>query len=162
MTEISAASSNEEEQEQEISITDFMRTQKQFMENMQLIFQKHVAATSMPQSSVPYKSRTDGNNSNGASQQESYDRTTHENIPGASRKRKRVNQFIQNNQDTVTLHTSGSDSYLSDGNTCQRKDSEDPLSKCPKWTQMLKKKQEIKTIHTRISLHLAKKIFVHL
>ena len=41
MTEISAASPNEEEQEQEISIREFMRTQKQFMENMQLMFQKH-------------------------------------------------------------------------------------------------------------------------
>ena len=38
MTEISAASPNEEEKEQKIRIRKFMRTQKQFMENMQLIF----------------------------------------------------------------------------------------------------------------------------
>ena len=50
MTEISAATPNEEEQEQEISIREFMRTQKQLMENMQLIFQKHATATSTPQS----------------------------------------------------------------------------------------------------------------
>ena len=50
MTEISAASPNEEEQEQEISIIEFMRTQKQLIENMQLMFQKHATATSTPQS----------------------------------------------------------------------------------------------------------------
>ena len=132
MTEISAASPNEEEQEQEISIREFMKTQKQFMENMQLMFQKHATATSTPQSSGPYRSRTDENNSNDASQQESYDRAIHENIPGASRKTKRVNQFNQNSQDTVTLHPSDSDSYLSEDSTCQRKDSEDPLSKYSK------------------------------
>ena len=109
MTEISAASPNEEEQEQEISIREFMRTQKQFMENMQLIFQKHATAMSTPQSSGPYRSRTDENNANDASQQESYDRATHENIPGASRKRKRMNQINHNSQDSVTLHPS--DSY---------------------------------------------------
>ena len=38
MTEISAASPNKEEQEQEISIREFMKTQRQFMENMQLMF----------------------------------------------------------------------------------------------------------------------------
>ena len=132
MTEISAASPNEEEQEQEISIREFMRTQKKFMENMQLMFQKHATATSTPQSSGPYRSRTDENNSNDASQQESYDRATHKNIPGASRKRKRINQVNHNSQDTVTLHPSDSDSYLSEDSTCQRKDSEDPLSKYSK------------------------------
>ena len=109
MTEISAASPNEEEQEQEISIREFMRTQKQFMENMQLMFQKHATVRSTPQSSGPYRSRTDDNNANDASQQESYDRATHENIPGASRKRKRMNQINHNSQDSVTLHPS--DSY---------------------------------------------------
>ena len=132
MTEISAASPNEEEQEQEVNIREFMRTQKQFMENMQLMFQKHATATSTPQSSGPYRSRTDENNSNDASQQESYDRDIHENIPGASTKRKHVNQVNQNSQDTVTLHPSDSDSYLSEDSTCQRKDSEDPLSKYSK------------------------------
>ena len=132
MTEISAASPNEEEQEQEISIREFMRTQKQFMENMQLMFQKHATATSTPQSSGPYRSRTDENNSNDASKQESHDRATHENIPGASRKRKRLNHGNQNSQDIVTLHPSDSDSYLSEDSTCQRKDSEDPLSKYSK------------------------------
>ena len=53
MTEIAAASPNEEEQEQEISIREFMKTQKQFMENMQLMFQKHATAMSTPQSSGP-------------------------------------------------------------------------------------------------------------
>ena len=101
MTEISAISPNEEEQEQEISIREFMKTQKQFMENMQLMFQKHATATSTPRSSGP---RTDENNSNDASQQYSHDRPIHENIPGASRKRKRVHQVNQNSQDTATLH----------------------------------------------------------
>ena len=45
MTEISAASPNEEEQEQQITIREFMKTQKQFMENMQFMFQKHATAT---------------------------------------------------------------------------------------------------------------------
>ena len=54
MTEISATSPNQEEQEQEISIREFMKTQKQFMENMQL-FQKHATATSTTQSSGPYR-----------------------------------------------------------------------------------------------------------
>ena len=106
-----------------------MTTQKQFMENMQLMFQKHATATSMTQSSEPYGPRTDDNNSNDASQQESHDTATHENIPGRSRKRKRVNQVNQNSQDTVTLHPSDSDSYLREVSTCQRKDSEDPHSK---------------------------------
>ena len=132
MTEISAASPNVEEQEQEISIREFMRTQKQFMENMQLMFQKHATATSTPQSSGPYRSRTDENNANDASQQESYDRATHKNIPGASRKRKRINQVNHNSQDSVTLHPSDSDSYLSEDSSCQRKDSEDLLSKYSK------------------------------
>ena len=61
-------------------------------------------------------------------QQESHDTATHENIPGGSRKRKRVNQVNQNSQDTVTLHPSDSDSYLREVSTCQRKDSEDPHS----------------------------------
>ena len=129
MTEISGASPNEEEQEQEISIREFMKTQKHSMENMQLMLQKHATATSTPQSSVPYWSRTDENNSNDASEQESHNRATHKNIPGASKKRKRVNQVNQNSQCTVTLHPSDSDGYLSEDSTCQRKDSEDPLSK---------------------------------
>ena len=41
MTEISTENPNEEEQEQEISVREFVRTQKQFMENMQLMFQKY-------------------------------------------------------------------------------------------------------------------------
>ena len=69
MTEISAASPNEEEQEQEISIKKFMKIQKQFMENMQLMFQKHATATSTTQSSRPYRSRTDEEDSNDTSQQ---------------------------------------------------------------------------------------------
>ena len=85
MTEISAVSPNEEEQEQEITIKEFMKTQKQFMENMQLMFQKHATATPTTQSSGPYKSRTDEKDSNDASQQESYDWDIPEKIPGASR-----------------------------------------------------------------------------
>ena len=65
-------------------------------------------------------------------QQESHDSATHENIPGTSRKTKRVNQVNQNSQDTVTLHSSDSESYLSEDSTCQRMDSEDPLSKYSK------------------------------
>ena len=68
-----------------------MKTQKQFMENMQLMFQKHATATSITQSSGPYRSRTDEKDSNDASQQEIYDRDIHEKVPGGSRKRKRVN-----------------------------------------------------------------------
>ena len=60
MTEISAASPNEEEQEQEISIREFMKTQKQFIENMQLMFQKHATTTSMTQLSELYGPRADG------------------------------------------------------------------------------------------------------
>ena len=87
MTEISAASPNEEEQEQEISIKEFMKTQKQFRENMQLMFEKHATATSMTQPSGPYRSSTDAEYSNDALQQESHGRAIHEKIPGASRKR---------------------------------------------------------------------------
>ena len=132
MTEISAASPNEEEQEQQITSREFMKTQKQFMENMQFMFQKHATATWTTQSSGPYRSRTDEKDSNDASQKESHDRAIHENIPGASRKRKCVNQVHQNSQDTITLHPSESDSYLSEDSTCLRKDSEDPLSKYSK------------------------------
>ena len=132
MTEISAASPNKEEQEQEISIREFMKTQKQFMDNMRLMFQKHATATSITQSSGPHRSTTDEKEPNDASQQESHDRAIHENIPDASRKRKCVNQVNQNSQHTSTLHPSNSDSYLSEDSTCQRKDSEDPLSKYSK------------------------------
>ena len=52
MTKISVARPNEEEQEQKISIRQFMKTQKQFME---LMFQKYATATSTPQSSGPYR-----------------------------------------------------------------------------------------------------------
>ena len=135
MTEISATSPNEEEQEQKISITEFMRTQKQFMEIMQLMFQKHATATSTPQSSGPYRSRTDENNSN---EQESHDRATHENISGASRKRKRVNQVNQNSQDTITLRPSDSDSYINEDSTAKEKTLKTHLVNTPKWTQMLK------------------------
>ena len=38
MNGISAANPNEEEQKQEISIKEFMKNKKQFLENMQLIF----------------------------------------------------------------------------------------------------------------------------
>ena len=99
---------------------------------------KHPTATSARQSSGPYRSRADENKSNDALQQESHDRPIYENIPGSSRKRKRVNEVNQSSQDTVTLHSSDSDSYLSKDSACQRKYSEDPLSKYSKWTQMLK------------------------
>ena len=69
MTEISAANPNEKEQEQEISFKKFVKTQKQFIENMQLMFQKHATATSTIQSSRPYRSRTDEKDSNDTSQQ---------------------------------------------------------------------------------------------
>ena len=109
-----------------------MKTQQQFMESMQLMFQKHITATSKTQSSSgPYRSRTDEKDSNDASKQESYDRAIHENIQGASTK-KRTKQVNQNSQDTVTLHPSDSDSDLSEDSTCQRKDPEDPLSKYSK------------------------------
>ena len=65
-------------------------------------------------------------------QSRSHDRAIHKNIPGAIRKRKRVNQVNQNSQDTVTLNPSDSDSYLSEDSTCQGKDSEDSLSKYSK------------------------------
>ena len=112
MTEISAASPNEEEQEQEISIREFMKTQKQFMENIQLMFQKHATAISTTQSKSSYRSRTDEKDCNDASQQERHDRAIHEKTPGASRKRKRVNHVTHISQDTVTLYPSDSDSYL--------------------------------------------------
>ena len=52
------------------------------------------------------------------------------NIPGASRKRKRVNQVYQNSQDTVTLHPSDSDSYQSeDSDSCKLPIYEDPFAK---------------------------------
>ena len=92
-------------QEQEISINQFMKTEKQFMENMQLMFKKHATVTSAIQSSGPYRSRTNGRDSNDASKQESYDRDIYEKTPGASRKRKRLNQVNQNSQDIVTLHS---------------------------------------------------------
>ena len=47
-----------------------MKIQKQFMEKIQLVFQKH--ATTQP--SEPYRSRTDEKDPNDASQQEIYDR----------------------------------------------------------------------------------------
>ena len=130
MNGISAANPNEEEQKQEISIKEFMKTKKQFLENMQLMFQKHATATLSAQSSGPYSSRTDEKNSNDPSQQESYDRGIHKKIPSASRKG--VNQDGQNSQDIVTLHPSDSDNYLSEDSICQRKDSEDPLSQYPR------------------------------
>ena len=73
MTEISAASPNKEKKEQEISMKEFMKTQKQFMENMQLMFQKHASATSTAQSSGPYEKYSN------VSQQESYDRYSQKN-----------------------------------------------------------------------------------
>lgn len=86
-----------------------MKTQKQFTENMKLMFQKHVTAASKTQSSGTYMSTTDEKYSNDASQQEGYDSDIHENIPCASRKRKRVKQGGQNSQDRATLHPSNSD-----------------------------------------------------
>ena len=113
MTEISAASPNDEEQEKEITIKEFMKTQKQFTENMKLLFQKHATAASTTQSSGPYRSGNDEKDSNDASQWESYDRNILKKIHGASRKRKRVNHVNQNSQDIVMLHPSDSDSkYL--------------------------------------------------
>ena len=106
-----------------------MKTQKQFMENMQVVFQKHATATSTAHSSGPYRSRTDEKDSNDAAQQESYDRDIHKKISDASRKRKRVNQVNQNSTVTVTLHSSDAASYMSEDSTYRRKDSEDPLSK---------------------------------
>ena len=82
--------------------------------------------------SGPYRSRADENKSNDVLQQESHDRPIYENIPGSSRKRKCVNQINQSSQDTVTLRSSGSDSYLSKDSACQRKYSENPLSKYSK------------------------------
>ena len=100
MTKISAASPNEQEQEQKISIRQFMKTQKQFAE---LMFQKYATATSTPQSSGPYMWRTHEINSNDASQQESDDRAIQENIPGVSRKGKRVDQVNQNSLNITPL-----------------------------------------------------------
>ena len=51
-----------------------MKTQKQFLENMQLMFQKHATATSGAQSSEPYRARTIEKDSNDTSQQESHNR----------------------------------------------------------------------------------------
>ena len=163
MTEISATSPNEEEQEQEISIRDFMKTLKQFTENMQLMFQKHATALSTTQSSAPHRSRIDEKDSNDASQEESHDRAIHEKTPSASRKRKCVNQVTHNNsQDTVTLHPSDSDSYLSEDSICQRNDSKDPLSKYSRVDSDVEVVKQIKITHTRISLHLSKKTLTHL
>ena len=129
MTEISAARLNEEDKE--ISIKEFMKTQKQFMENMQLMFQKHATAMSRTQSSEPYRLKADEEKDyNDTPQQDSHDRAIHKNIPGASRKRKRVNQVYQNSQDTVTLHPSDSDSYQSeDSDSCKLPIYEDPFAK---------------------------------
>ena len=91
LTEI-YASPNEEEKEQEISFKEFMKTQKQFMEKILLVFQKHATT----QSSEPYRSRTDEKDSNDASQLEIYGRDIYKKMPGASTKRKRVNQGDQN------------------------------------------------------------------
>ena len=96
---------------------------------MQLMFQKHATATSTTQPSGSYRSKTDKKDSNDASQQGSYDRDIHKKIPGASRKRKSVNQGDQNSQYRVTLHPSDPASDLSENSICQRKDSKDPLSK---------------------------------
>ena len=63
-----------------------MKTQKRFMENMQLMFQKLVTATSTTQSIGSYRSRSDEKDSIDVSEQESYDRDIHEKIPSASRK----------------------------------------------------------------------------
>ena len=128
---------------------------------------KHPTATSARQSSGPYRSRADENKSNDALQQESHDRPIYENIPGSSRKRKRVNQVNQSSQDTVTLHSSGSDSYLSKDSVCQRKYSEDPLSKYSKVDSDVEVEGDqgsykYHTIHTRISLQLSKKTLAHL
>ena len=148
MTEISATSPNEEEQEQEISIRNFMKTLKQFMENMQLMFQKHATASSTTQSSAPHRSRVNEKDSNDASQEENHDRAIHEKTPSASRKRKCVNQVIHNNsQDTVI---------------CQRNNSKDPLSKYSRVDSDVEVVKQIKITHTRISLHLSKKTLAHL
>ena len=50
MTEISAVSLNDKGQEYEIAIKEFVKAQKQFMENMKLMFQKRFNATSTTQS----------------------------------------------------------------------------------------------------------------
>ena len=68
MTEISAAIPNEEEQEQEIPIKEFLKTQKQFMGNMKLMFQKIATATSATRSSGDFSSRTDKKKFNHVSQ----------------------------------------------------------------------------------------------
>ena len=60
-----------------------MKTQKQFMGNMQLMFQKHTTATSVTQPIGPYRSRTDEKDSNDASQQESHNRYIPDKNPGA-------------------------------------------------------------------------------
>lgn len=50
MTEISAVSLNDKGQEYEIAIKEFVKAQKQFMENMKLMFQKRFNGTSTTQS----------------------------------------------------------------------------------------------------------------
>ena len=67
MTKTSAARPTEEEQEQEISIKEFMKIQKQLMGNMQLMFQKHATATPTTLSSGSCRSRTVVKDSNNAS-----------------------------------------------------------------------------------------------
>ena len=94
MTEISI-SRNEEEQEQEINIKEFLKTQKQFLGNMQFMFQKHATATRTTKSNELHRSRIGEKDSHDESQQESCDRNIPKNTPGASRKRKRVYQHYQ-------------------------------------------------------------------
>ena len=67
MTKTSAARPTEEEQEQEISIKEFMKIQKQLMGNMQLMFQKHATATPTTLSSGSCRSRAVVKDSNNAS-----------------------------------------------------------------------------------------------
>ena len=90
LTEISVASQNEEEQEQDITLTEFMKTQKQLMDNTQLIFQKHATATSTTQFSGTYRSGNDEKDSNDTSQQESFDRDIHEKIHGENPQEKKT------------------------------------------------------------------------
>ena len=119
---------------------------------------------STTQPSGPYRSRNDEKDSNHTSQQESHDRASHEKTPGASRKRKFVNQVTHNSQDTVTLHPSDSDNYLSEDSTCQRKDSEDPLIKYSRVDSDVEVEgdQDNSHKHCIIQLHLSKKTLAHL
>ena len=87
------------------------------------MFQKHATATSTTQSSGPYRSRTDEKDSYDVSQLENHNRDISVKTQAASRKRKCVHQDDQNSQDRVTLHPLESDSDLSEGYNCQRKDS---------------------------------------